>query len=535
MSLADTDKAPVEVDENGKPRRIPGALVISGSDLPGFSENDWDRLFAHAEIVFARTSPEQKLVIVKELQRVKEVVAVTGDGVNDAPALKQADTGVAMGESGSEVSKEAADIVLLDDNFTSIVSGVEEGRLIFDNLKKSIAYSLTSNVPQLMPFLAFVLFHIPVPLTTILVLSIDLGTDIFPAISLAYENPESDLMNRPPRDAQTERLLNPRLISYAMLQMGIIQSFAGFFAYFCVMYDFGLTPSALVGLDHKGRFGSEKLADQRWLYASQTKYGGFGYEAGWFTKENRRFKSYFAAAKPGFTEQRQQLFSELQFKNSSIAGNTPLVANQFNNMIKIMGHETGLPACDNFVCQIGGNRVRNRNACFNPKQNTGPVMLINGVNTVPAKNGTQRPRPKGCFRLWTPVQEREVLRHSQTAFFAAIVVAQAFTVFACKTRVLSLFQHGNNNNALIFSVILEFAVALTIIYVPVFQRGFGVRPIKFWHWLPGVPFGMLIILYDEVRKWLIRKDLYESGKHGLVDTSTRFRKFARWVRRFTLW
>merc|ERR1711962_1905243 len=134
------------------------AAVVHGGEIKDLSEKALDEiLMYHTEIVFARTSPQQKLIIVEGCQRMGAIVAVTGDGVNDSPALKKADIGVAMGIAGSDVSKQAADMILLDDNFASIVTGVEEGRLIFDNLKKSIAYTLTSNIPEISPFLLFIL------------------------------------------------------------------------------------------------------------------------------------------------------------------------------------------------------------------------------------------------------------------------------------------------------------------------------------------------------------------------------------------
>jgi magnesium-transporting ATPase (P-type) len=146
--------------------------------------------------------PAQKQDIVAKLQSRDEVVAVTGDGVNDSPALKKADVGIAMG-TGSEIAKEAADLILMDDNFASIVKGVEEGRLIFSNLKKSIAYTLTSNIPEILPFLCQICFEMPLGLTVIMILCIDLGTDILPAISFAYEFAESDIMKVMPRDRYT--------------------------------------------------------------------------------------------------------------------------------------------------------------------------------------------------------------------------------------------------------------------------------------------------------------------------------------------
>merc|ERR1719334_1040638 len=147
------------------------ACVVHGGELKDMTAEVLDDILKyHTEIVFARTSPQQKLIIVEGCQRLGAIVAVTGDGVNDSPALKKADIGIAMGIAGSDVSKQAADMILLDDNFASIVTGVEEGRLIFDNLKKSIAYTLTSNIPEISPFLLFILADVPLPLGTITIL-----------------------------------------------------------------------------------------------------------------------------------------------------------------------------------------------------------------------------------------------------------------------------------------------------------------------------------------------------------------------------
>merc|ERR1712165_66258 len=225
------------------------AAVVHGGELKDITDAQLDEiLMYHSEIVFARTSPQQKLIIVEGCQRMGAIVAVTGDGVNDSPALKKADIGVAMGIAGSDVSKQAADMILLDDNFASIVTGVEEGRLIFDNLKKSIAYTLTSNIPEISPFLLFICADIPLPLGTVTILCIDLGTDMVPAISMAYEEAESDIMKRMPRNPFTDKLVNERLISMAYGQIGMIQASAGFFVYFVIMAENGFRPSLLFGL-----------------------------------------------------------------------------------------------------------------------------------------------------------------------------------------------------------------------------------------------------------------------------------------------
>ncbi|XP_050685927.1 sodium/potassium-transporting ATPase subunit alpha-like isoform X2 [Eriocheir sinensis] len=251
--------------------KLATAVVLCGSDLARMTPEDLAKvLLVHREIVFARTSPQQKLLVVEGFQKLGTIVAVTGDGVNDAPALKQADIGVAMGISGTEVAKEAADLVLIDDNFSSIVRGVEEGRIIFDNLKKSILYTLTSKVAELAPFLFFVMARAPLPLGTVTILCIDLGTDLLPAISLAYEEAESDIMKQEPRDPVKDKLVNSRLLSMAYGQLGVIQALAGFFAYFVVMAENGFLPDKLLG-SHK-RWYSKTVNDMEDSYGQEWSY-----------------------------------------------------------------------------------------------------------------------------------------------------------------------------------------------------------------------------------------------------------------------
>merc|ERR1712227_856434 len=255
-------------------KREATAAVVNGATLRDCTDEDIDNILKHhKEIVFARTSPQQKLIIVDGCQRAGQIVAVTGDGVNDSPALKKADIGVAMGIAGSDVSKQAADMILLDDNFASIVTGVEEGRLIFDNLKQSIAYTLTSNIPEISPFLVFMVFSVPLPLGTVTILCIDLGTDLLPAISLAYEQAEYDIMKRTPRNKFTDKLVNERLISMAYGQIGMIQALAGFVCYVVILMQNGFLPDSLMDLcvpwDSKENQNLEDSYGQEWTYAQR--------------------------------------------------------------------------------------------------------------------------------------------------------------------------------------------------------------------------------------------------------------------------
>jgi len=213
-------------------------LIIVGDDLRRMSQIQLQLALDAEEIIFARMGADQKMRIVQALKKKGEIVAVTGDGVNDAPALKVADIGISMGISGTDVAKESADIILLDDNFASIVAAIEEGRAVFENIRKFMTYILTSNVPELVPYLAFVLFKIPLPLTIVQMLAVDLGTDMLPALALGAETPSEDVMQKPPR-ARSERLLHWPLLLRAYLFLGLMEAIAAMAAFFYVLHNGG--------------------------------------------------------------------------------------------------------------------------------------------------------------------------------------------------------------------------------------------------------------------------------------------------------
>ncbi|KAJ2315026.1 hypothetical protein H4R23_000298 [Coemansia sp. Cherry 401B] len=199
---ARTGRAPGEIGDDEF-----DAVVIHGERIADMDDAEWDAVFRKPEIIFARTSPKNKLEIVTRAQALGHICGVTGDGVNDSPALKKADLGIAMNESGSDVSKEAASMILLDDNFATIVKGIEEGRLIFANLKKSIRYTVTHSIPEVIPQIMYIIVPLPPMLTSIMILVIDLGFEVMAALSYAWEPAESgsSLMRLPPRKPVTMR------------------------------------------------------------------------------------------------------------------------------------------------------------------------------------------------------------------------------------------------------------------------------------------------------------------------------------------
>ncbi|MGN6609674.1 MAG: cation-translocating P-type ATPase [Jatrophihabitans sp.] len=228
---------------------ISAERIVAGATIDSMGDAELDALLAEpGEIVFSRSTPEGKLRIAEALRHRGEIVAMTGDGVNDAPALHHADLGIAMGRSGTDVAREAATMVLTDDNFATIVTAVREGRRAYENLRKFVLYIFAHAVPEVVPFMVFALSAgaVPLPLTVLQILAIDLGTETLPALALGRERAEPDVMRRRPRPRR-EHLITPRLLARAWLLMGTVSAALTMSLFLAVLVAGGWHPGAAMG------------------------------------------------------------------------------------------------------------------------------------------------------------------------------------------------------------------------------------------------------------------------------------------------
>lgn len=663
------------------------AIVVAGHEFSADTPKaTWDSIMSHSQIVFARTSPTQKLIIVEQFQKRGEVVAVTGDGVNDAPALKKADIGVAMGIMGTEVSKEAADMILLDDNFASIVRGVEEGRLIFDNLKKSIAYTLSSNIPEISPFLSFITVGIPLPLSTVLILCIDLGTDMVPAISMAWEHAEADIMRRAPRDQKVDRLVTKKLVCFAYLQIGVIQATAGFYSYMVVLQDYGYYSWTLPGLGADDNWGKQMLmcktvggvlrneegkyfhtlidfADQahgkehfklinqafsegymfwdwnvapgapegavkgatercvhvpRVLFNSASSGSAKWYDPSTFGSEATTFiggsgrvnaslsdiktttdgrplftvNSIFALRRAGFIEytpfagrmSNYYVSAWNKFdtqadpasgKNgiSLVTGFGSSYANSLHFLSQPVGYYVapkqdvgeGTSIYSGIAAQFAESEAKDAlfhlelkqelNKAFTkgvvdvPEYTTDTANLCTqwsmpDANTIESNHGvacneaewaladrmySYKMGDKVYANIANRMMQKEALSYAQTSGFTTIIVVQWADLMICKTRWLSITHQGMKNGLMNFGLLFETILGTALCYVTFLNIALTTRPLRFTHWFPGMPFCILIFLYDEYRKYRMRTTTTES-----VDPVTqKITKKLGWVGRNT--
>jgi sodium/potassium-transporting ATPase subunit alpha len=652
-----------KIGKDGKdnPEYAP-AKVVPGWTFTHLTPQEWwDATCSKQQIVFARTSPQQKLIIVENFQKRGQVVAVTGDGVNDAPALKKADIGVAMGIMGSEVSKDAADMILLDDNFASIVSGVEEGRLIFDNLKKSIAYTLSSNIPEISPFLAFITVNIPLPLSTILILCVDLGTDMVPAISMAWENAEADIMKRRPRDAQNDHLVTMRLVCFAYLQIGVVQASAGFYAWMTILSDYGYQPKTLPGLGAFDNWGKQLMyckVKNGVLRDIDGKYATTPYEEmkpgevnKWFSKgyffwddditvlddpskslsgfdygtiDSCHFpsKNFVGQSSTEFTWTKKDNWPQNNKEIETTGKRRVITTNQMlalreagyipyipfrgrmspffkkgwlNWEVSVQGEGLGVPgmgetrqlnyhfqsqpigyytiksgaekyqrsewfahvttasftAADVNEFKVAGLKMgsevyKDKTSFFLPGRNSSESTKLFTNFPIADEDIEQSDVPKASHqtvnklhswvqdgKIYQNVASRqmqsEALAHAQCGGFICIIVVQWADLMICKTRWLSIRHQGMKNHIMNFGLLFETCLGAFLCYTPGLGDVLGTRPLRLLHWTPGMPFCLLIFLYDETRKKIMR----DSSQTITDKVSGENFKKAGWMERMT--
>jgi len=381
--------------------------------------------------------------------------------------------------SGSDVAKNAADMLLLDDNFSSIVDGVEEGRLIFDNLKKSIAYTLSSNIPEILPFICFIVFSVPLPLSTVLILLIDLGTDMIPAISFAYENAELDIMDRVPRSSKHDHLVNSKLVCFAYLQIGVIQASAGIYTYFYILNDYGIRPWALFSLQgikapvpNAGDvYDPTQLPDATNCMA----YGNSKWCEDYWTTDADGNK----VAKEGIVQLAWDLTK--------------------HNKIDIRLYYAFRDA---YGEKDGGKDM------VNAKPMRGPDAWTKcrwAPNDLSLPDFYRRSLVSDGYPI---CYSTEALKFAQSGYLVSIVCVQWADLMICKTRNLSLSQQGMVNQFGNFGLFFETSLVAILCYVPFCNYVFQTRQIAFAHFcVPTFSFYVAIFFYDELRKIWLRQGM----------------------------
>ncbi|KNZ44478.1 hypothetical protein VP01_911g1 [Puccinia sorghi] len=428
------------------------AVVVHGDAIDALQGWEWDTILSKTEIVFARTSPKHKLEIVRRAQALGHIVGVTGDGVNDSPALKKADLdahnpGIAMNLSGSDVSKEAANMILLDDNFASVVDGVREGRLIFTNLKRSIQYTVTHSVPEVIPQLLYVIVPIPLPLSAILILVIDLGFELFAALSFAWDCPESSeaLMTTMPRKPVTDR---------SIMQL-------------------------------------KKKALRR------TRTNQMDVEAG-----NDKPQSHLGETLRNAVENVKKPFSKWWWDDLLEKSDGEALVD--GSLLSYSYLQAGM--IETVGCMMAYFVIFNYNH-FTPRD----LQIAQKAGIYFTDNSPPYTNLSG--RVIDSTAQTEALAQAQGMFYMSIFLMQCFNMFAVKAKLKFPFGKAAVGNKWNFVGALAGAIlAAFIIYVPPLRVVFGAsHRILPLFWLIPIGFGFVILLWASIRVLFLRKKLLSSS------------------------
>ncbi|RCH98665.1 hypothetical protein CU098_007153 [Rhizopus stolonifer] len=439
------------------------SIVIHGDTIDRLTDTDWDIIFSKDEIIFARTSPKHKLEIVKRAQSMRHIVGVTGDGVNDAPALKKADLGIAMNISGSDVSKDAAAMILLDDNFASIIHGIEEGRLIFVNLKKSIMYTITHSMPEVIPNLLYIIVPIPLPLSAILILVIDLGFELFAALTFAWDVPEArgGLMRLPPR-----KPVNPASID---------------------------------------RYRRSLHRRQRYIQYN---------ESGEEVRQNvfrRLFNSLHETSTSAYWKEKFEKTEDEVLVDFPLLSWAYLEVGIIESIGCLVAYfvvlwYNGITPYDAVIMQRGASSPTNYFS-------NGPLYAIDYLTAT--------------GKLLNAEAQKRALGQAQSITYWSVMMMQMFNMFACKTRFsMPLGRYMFSNKWTFAGIFGGVSLATLIVYCPPFNIPFGTdyRLLPLW-WLIPFGFGFVIIAYACLRMKIRQRwnpVLFNPDIHGLRMHPTMF-------------
>ncbi|KAI8919750.1 hypothetical protein BC831DRAFT_100360 [Entophlyctis helioformis] len=506
-----------------KPSSGKEGIVVNGRILPRLSDEDWFNILDHDEIIFARTLPSDKLDIVKRAQTLGHIVAVTGDGVNDSAALKKADLGIAMNRTGSDISKESAKMILLDDNFASTVRGIQEGRLIFSNLKKAIRYSLTHILPEVLPYLLYVIVPIPLAMTPTQILAVDLGFEIFMTMSFAWEPAEdmAVLMSMPPRKPVThdsalgkfnyyqKRKEESTTMSRANLRSIDNMHHVGY------GYEDGAMDSTMLlhdlsgqGNTHSGNDiesgldgGSPSTSAVAGVGAVKAALGLNSDAAKKLQLEMKVLESRLRNRYGQYAQETKDIFTSLEYWKKQYNDWRELTATDPTSERLVDGEVMLYSYLEAGLIQFSGALT----AYF------AVFWFTFGVSSSDARRGQipgnlfwkphSPPLPLADGTLFRGPEQFEALKQVQSVYYLSIFIIQIWNLFACKTRYTLPFRRNVMSNKHTWLAILSGSVlAGLFVYTPitnaVFLTSEGLHP---FYLLIPMAFGALLYVYSIAR------------------------------------
>ncbi|KAJ3410073.1 hypothetical protein HDV05_004118 [Chytridiales sp. JEL 0842] len=421
------------------------AIVLHGDSIANLTEDCWAKIFSTPEVIFARTSPHHKLTIVTKAQEYGHIVCVTGDGVNDAPALKRSDLGVSMGISGSDASKKAASMILMDDNFVSIVEGIRQGRTIFENLRKSIAFTLAHIFPEFWPFILQFAAGIPLGMTAILILLIDLGAELGMDISFAFDPPESTVMDVPPR----KPALNKDGIPFCLNERKSKKST------FHRMWN-----RAAQGLSLNRSLTGDSVVDFSNAGPSKPKFT-------FDTMRQAFVRNFIRAERHGIQVHGETLIDLSLLFWAYLQAGTIITCGSLGNYLLVY-YRNGISldcltlAGRNFPTQV-------------------PLFLCPTTGKTFDRNA-----------------QLLVYREAVAAWYAGIMVQQCFNLFMCKTRREYPWRsvYFKNVHTYTTGILLTVCIVCFVVYTPFMNDAVGTAPVHPLHLLPSFAGGFVLCLYE---------------------------------------